>query len=237
MIRNLKILLAAVMALVTLGAISASGAQAAEYHCTVEPCRGTLKPDGAVPSKTAHHVFVVKGKNAAGEPVSGSFTCNQLTGEGLSNTKTTKEFTATGLACDGCAIVGTPCDVDFNGCDYHFVAGPPSTVTIKCPAGKQIEITIKENGTTLKCTIDIPAQGPLGGITYHDAAEPPTRTELTVQALVKDITGIIATPAAGSSCIPYVGFNGSATEGEYTTGNTIVTGETITGVHVGGWYE
>jgi hypothetical protein len=233
MIRNLKVLIAAAMALAALGAISASGAQAAEYHCTVEPCRGTLKPDGT--TKTAHHVFIVKGKTGSGELVSGSFTCGQLTGEGLSNTKTTKEFTVTELACDECNIAGTPCTVDFNGCDYHFVAGPPSTVTIKCPAGKQIEITIKSAGV-LKCTIDIPAQGPLGGISYHDAGT--TKTELTVETAVKDITGINATPAAGGgSCIPFFGFNGLATEGEYTTGNVIVTGETTAGMHGGAWYE
>jgi hypothetical protein len=68
MIRNLKILLAAAMALAALEAISASGAQAAEFHCTVEPCRVTLKPDGT--GKTAHHVLVVRKGEA-----SGSFTC------------------------------------------------------------------------------------------------------------------------------------------------------------------
>jgi hypothetical protein len=235
MIRNLKILIAAAMALAALGAISAGGASAAEYHCTVEPCRVTLKPDGT--GKTTHQVFILKGKNGAGEAVSGSFTCNELDGTGLANTKTTKELTITGATPTGCSIAGTPTTIDMNGCDSLFIAGPPSTVTIKCPAGKQIESTILSAGV-LKCTIDTPAQGPLTGVTYHDANTGGVpKTELTIETLIKDVTGINATPAAGGSCIPYVGFNGLATEGEYTTGNTIVTGETTAGVHGSVWYE
>jgi hypothetical protein len=92
------------MALAALGAIAASGALAAEYHCTVEPCRVTLKPDGAVPSKTAHHVFVVIGTDASKNAVSGSFTCNSLDGTGLSETKATKELTITELTFTGCSI-------------------------------------------------------------------------------------------------------------------------------------
>jgi hypothetical protein len=235
MIRNLKVLLAAAMALAAFGAIAASGASAAEYHCTVEPCRVTLKPDGT--AKTAHHVFIVRGKNGAGEAVSGSFTCSSLDGEGTSLTKTTKELTIINLNYTECNIAGTPVTVHMNGCDYHFVSGPPSTVTIKCPAGKQIELTILSAGV-LKCTVDVPAQT-LGGITYHDANTGGVpKTELTVETAVKDITGINATAAAGGSCIPFIGFNGVTAEGgEYTTGNTIITGETTAGVHGGVWYE
>jgi hypothetical protein len=231
MIRNLKVLLAAAMALAALGAIAASGALAAEYHCTVEPCRVTLKPDGT--TKTAHHVFIVKGKNGEGASVSGSFTCNGLDGEGLSNTKTTKELTITALNYTECNIVGTPVTVHMNGCDYHFVAGS-LTMTIICPVGKQIEWTILSAGV-LKCTIDVPAQGPLGGIIYHDISG--TKTEATVEVRAKDITKIEATPAAGGSCIPFVGFNGAADEGEYSTANIAVTAETTAGVHGGFWYE
>jgi hypothetical protein len=36
MIRNLKILVAAAMALAALGVFGASGAQAAEFHCSAE---------------------------------------------------------------------------------------------------------------------------------------------------------------------------------------------------------
>ncbi len=58
MIRNLKVLFAAALAPTALGAIAASAQGADEFHCSVEPCRGTLKPDGT--GKTAHQVFVVE---------------------------------------------------------------------------------------------------------------------------------------------------------------------------------
>jgi hypothetical protein len=46
MIRNLMVLIAAAMVVAACGAISASGVQAAEGHCGVEPCMITVKADG-----------------------------------------------------------------------------------------------------------------------------------------------------------------------------------------------
>jgi hypothetical protein len=86
MIRNLRVLFAAVMVLGVLGA--AGAAQAAEpeplFHCSVEPCKLKLKPDtDPEKTKTAHHVFIVK--NSGGESI--SFTCNQLDGTATTSTK------------------------------------------------------------------------------------------------------------------------------------------------------
>jgi hypothetical protein len=36
--------------------------------------------------------------------------------------------------------------------------------------------------------VEVSPQGPLGGITYHEVAESPAKTELTVQTQIKDIT-------------------------------------------------
>jgi heat shock protein HslJ len=103
MIRNLKVLMVGAMALVVLGAVGVSGAQAAEpeFHCSVEPCRATLDPDGAVPSKTAHNVFIIDK-----EGKSGSGTCNQITGEATSATKTTKEGTVINIKYHTCTFSG-----------------------------------------------------------------------------------------------------------------------------------
>ena len=68
MIRNLKILIAAAMALAAFGATSATSAHAAdEFHCAISPCTLTLQPDGAAGSTTAHHVLVFKGENHQGK--------------------------------------------------------------------------------------------------------------------------------------------------------------------------
>lgn len=218
MIRNLKVLLAAAMALTAFGIMSASGAQAAEFHCSVEPCTATLKPDGT--AKTAHHVFVVK-KGAA----SGSFTCNELSGEGTANTKTVTEITFKKLLYSGCSIAGSAVTVHMNGCEYKFSSH--TTVTILCPAGKEIELTV--GGPPALCTVKIPAQGPLEGSHYANIN---SKAEITAFPTVPKVTG-----TAGAGCKAIVGFEGHFTEAEYTTGNTIVTGETHAGVMANIWWE
>jgi hypothetical protein len=136
MIRNLKILTLVAMALAAFGATSASGAQAAEFHCSVEPCIVTVKPDGIVGSKTAHSVLVVK-QGAVGV----STTCQQVTADALSLIKTFKEITLTGIVYHVCDVAGELSTVRMNGCEYHFVVGGfhHATMQIKCPAGKVIE--------------------------------------------------------------------------------------------------
>ncbi len=75
MIRNLKALLVAALALTALGAIATSAHAADEFHCSVTPCRGTLATDGG--AKNAHHVFIVENE-ATSKSV--SFTCESLRG-------------------------------------------------------------------------------------------------------------------------------------------------------------
>jgi hypothetical protein len=226
MIRNLKVLMLAAMALAAFGVLGASGAQAKEFHCSVEPCTATLKPDGAVGSKTAHHVFIVE--NKVGESV--SFTCEQITGEGTSSKKTAKELLIKNISYDGCSVVGgSAVTVKMNGCKYLFKA-EPGTVTIQeCETGKHIEINL-ETG----CQFTIGAQGPLTGIAYHTSGVAPNR-EMTVETNVKGIVTTISEGGTKAKC----GITPEATlEGTYTTGNTIVTGETDPG---GGmaetWFE
>src|SRR3978361_267930 len=160
MIRNLKVLIAAAMALMAFGALSATAHAAEEkFHCNVEPCTATLLPDETAGTATAHHVFVVKGKTPAGAEGTVSFTCNQLTGEATSNTATSTELTFTNLVYENSAA--TPEDkckigasetvtVEFTGCDYLFKstggATDSATVSLQCPVGKSVHI--KGNGTT-----------------------------------------------------------------------------------------
>ena len=225
MIRNLKILIAAAMALTALGAIGASGAQATEYHCSVEPCTVTIKPDGAVPSKTSHHTFVL-----TQGAVSVSTTCNELTGYATSNTKTTKSLTFTGLVYHGCNIAGSPSEVKMNGCDYLFTAtaGATSSVTVTCPVGKKIEIIEPVTG----CIISVGSQAAVPGIKLHD---PKTggveKTEITVEANVKLEKEVTANNKCGA-----FGLKEGGIVGDYTTGNVELTGETHPGIHASIWF-
>jgi hypothetical protein len=235
MIRNLKVLLAAAMALAAFGVLGAASAQAApEFHCEVEPCTYTLTPDGAVGSKTAHHVFIVEN---AGTTESVSFTCNQITGEGTSTKKTTTEVTIKNIKYDECSVVGGgEINVNMNGCAYLFKAVKAfeatgkenGTVTIECEAGKKIEVKIVATGGIFT----IGAQGPLGGITFHNLNG--EKKEVTVETNVHEI-GV-----TGDGTAAQLGINPNQTlTGTYTTGNTIVTAEkdNLNKEMVNCWYE
>lgn len=219
MIRNLKVLLAAAMALAAFGIVNAAGAQAAEFHCSAEPCRYTAKQDGT--GKTAHQVFIVKGGTE-----SVSFTCETISGEGSSATKTASSVTVENIAYGSCTVNGSPgVTVVMNGCKYQFSASGSVTVT-GCASGKKIEVKIGE-----ACTFTIGEQGPLSTIKYHTIGTTPNR-EVTVETAV---TGI-STTADGTQANCKINPNQTLT-GEYTTGNAIVTGETSAGVMADAWFE
>jgi len=229
MIRNLKVLMLAAMALAAFGVTFASGAQAAEFHCSVAPCTFTAKPDlktgESLPSRTAHHVFIVE--NAAGASV--SFTCEQITGAGTSATKTATTLelgTVAAIEYHNCLVGGSgKVNVRMNGCKYNFSSAGTVTIT-GCNAGKSIEVEIEET----KGIVTIAAQGPLNGIKYHTSGVTPNR-EITVETAV---TGIAVT------CDGNVLIDCSKTplQGTYTTGNTLVRGETDPGgVMADAWFE
>jgi hypothetical protein len=218
MIRNLKVLLAAAMALAAIGAVSAGAAQAAEFHCSVANCRFTALPDGS--GTTAHHVFIVENSTKS-ESV--SFTCNELRGEGTSVPTTTSEVTLEAIKYETCKVNGTPgVVVDMNGCDYLFKAA--GTVTIKCPEGKKIEVTVPGG-----CTFSIAAQGPLSTIGYTTIGTSPTR-EVTVTANVSPIA-----VTGNATCNSLIN-TGQTLTGTYTTGNTKVRGETQAGAIADAWF-
>ena len=231
MIRNLKILVAAAMALGVLGAFSASGAQAAEFHCSVEPCAGRLKPDETTGTKTAHHVFVVENLTTT-EAV--SFTCSSLSGKGtVAVKKTTTEVEVGGAVGSASALVYSECTIngspgvtfDMNGCKYNFTVAGNVSITGCTNAAKQIEVTIPE------CTFDIPEQGPLSGVTYHTIGTTPNR-EVTVSTNVHNIK--INATGSTSGCKINPSQTLTVTD---TTANSIVTGETPFGVMADAWWE
>jgi hypothetical protein len=225
MIRNLKVLLAAALALAAFGAITASAHAADEFRCTVAPCRGKLSTDGTL--KTAHHVFIVE--NGTGGSV--SFTCESLRGtaEFVSGTDVSLSWSRVANgdreAYDNCEVSGSPgVIVHMNDCKYTFTRGSTTDaaagtkdeaeVHVECPVGETIEITMPPPST---CVFRIGAQtlggsNTKGGIGYHTEG-----TEVTVTANVK---GIQVTTNGNCSA-----FITGTLEGTYTTGNTLVTGE------------
>ncbi len=229
MIRNLKILLAAAMALMAFGALGASGAQAAEFHCSVEPCAVKVLPDGkpGPTGKTAHHVFVIKqGANSF------STTCESIVGEGTASTKTLKALTIGNIKGSNCGFLGKSATLTMNGCEYLINASGGikggGTLTIVCPPGKEIEAGLVGGG----CMYRIPSQGPLNEVKFHDAETGGVKeSELTVEVAVENI----AVKVTEEDCW---GMEEGAATAEFTTGNTILTSETDPGgVKANFWWE
>jgi len=227
MIRNLKVLLAAALALTALGAIAASAHAADEFNCSATPCRGTLKPDGT--GKTAHHVFIVE-NTAKTESV--SFTCETLSGEGSIATSPATQVTAENLNYANCTANGSSgVVVDMNGCTYSFKALNGTTdgaeVTVACPTGKQIEITY--NG----CVMDVKGGFSATGIGYSTVGVSPNREITATTSNVVIPEAQIKATGTKAQCL----INPEqALLGTYTTGNTLVTGETAGGEMKDAWY-
>jgi hypothetical protein len=207
MIRNLKVILLAGMALAAVGALGAGAAQASGelYHCSVEPCKVIINPDGSVGSKTAHFVFDFR-VNSGNLTTT---TCNRMTGHATSNTKTTTELTVTEIKFTECNVAGQAATMLTNGCHFLLTSGTEGTLHLQCPAGQSIQDTF---GT---CVLSIGAQT-LSGVKYHNVG-----TEFTVEML---ISGIHGTTTAGCP-----GGAGTFTNGEITTNNLLFTGQTDPG--------
>jgi len=241
MIRNLKVLLLAAMALTAFGALNAAGAHAAEekFHCSVEPCRLTARSDGTTNTATAHQVFVVSDTSS---PVrSDSFTCASVTGEANSATKTNTELKLENIVyARPCTVNGSgSVDVRMNSCTYLFRSTGGGTVAgaevhIECPGAKHIEIELTNASGVTLCTLEVTPQTVTSGIKYHTIGTAPNR-EATVEAAA---TGINVEPTVGDTAagcgidpakLPWTG--------KYSTGNAIVTGETNAGVMAEAWFE
>jgi len=208
MIRNLKALMLAGVAALALGAIGASAAQAAEFHSSAAETTVTLTTDGT--GKNAHQVF-----DAAGA----SITCAGIAGDG-----TIKGSTATTVTLDvsyegPCTFVGQAATVEMRGCDYTFTSH--GTVSLTNATGKSCATEpIRFSVASPFCEVTI---GNAGGINQNlESVKYSNITvggvkEVTVEANVTNITYT----ASGAGCPE----TGTKSNGQYTTGNTIVTGE------------
>jgi len=244
MIRNLKVLIAAAMALMAFGALSATAHAAEEkFHCSVAPCRATLAPDETAGTTTAHHVFVVKGESNGGVKGSSvSFTCNQLSGEATSALATTTELTFTKLKYlnsageDKCKVgASETVTVDFTECDYKFTStgggtAEGSEVHVLCPPGQAIHIKI--NGTSC-ITIDALTAKAIG---YHDSNIGGAKKIVTATANVALPPAAVTLENIGNANCAAVGLK-TVESATYTTGNTLVKAETEAGVTANAWFE
>jgi hypothetical protein len=192
------------LAALTICAIAANPAQAAVFTNTGGGNTIiTGLPDGT--GTTAHHVI-----NFPGD---GTFTCNSINFQGTAGNKEFAEMTVT-VAYNGCTFRGALATVNMRGCDYLYRANGgfkiASIVEKEC-AKEPMEISITG------CTVKLGEQEFASGILYHPLAveEGTLETKLTKMQW----------QAVGIGCpVP-----GQFSNGEYETGNAILTSESDDG--------
>ena len=217
MIRNLKTLAAGVLALVALGAVVASVAQAAPKFTiagATETTETTLivRKDGT--GKTAHQVLDFWNSQMGEEK---TITCNETIGNATVKGASPTDFTiVTQGFIGGCLYLGQEMTLSNNGCNFTYTAN--GTLHIVSEAGKECkhgkQPIVFETKAPLECKIEIGEQT-IEGITYHNLAD----GTITVNFPETGAPNLVYN-ATGKEC-PF----GTLSTGNFTTGNFIVTGE------------
>jgi hypothetical protein len=199
MIRNLKALGLALVAILALGALSASAAMA-ETGFHSDEAHTILKG-----SQIGTDTFTVN---------AGTVKCGQATYEGTTDEKTETTVTVTPNYSECVAFGFVNTTIDVNGCTYEF-SSHNNNVVIGCGANP---ITV----TAFNCWVTVGSQTTNGGITYghtptaHEVSTTgprPTDIDVTV-----NISGIHYTQHSKSfpGCS-----NGTRTDGKYTGAATV----------------
>lgn len=218
MIRNLKALGLSLIAVLAMGALSASSASAVDHFTNSLP---GVQP--ALMTGIGHEdVFTAGGTKF--ECTTARFAATAVMG----TTEATVDAEYTGKPKDTphgvpCTATGGDITVDMNGCHYVLTGnttgsdnGTDATVWITCPTGKVIQITQPGTGAT----ITVPPQTPtIGGVAYTNIKSPDHAggSAVTIKSTVTGIT---------YECHGFACHFGPQTSGQNATytGHVIVTG-------------
>jgi hypothetical protein len=241
-IRNLKALLLAALAVTAFSALAASSAQAVPKFTAPgagAAAKTTLKVVKDGTGKTAHQVFDISKLDGSGVI---TFTCEELTGSGTVVGESVEEgviatpaFQTTTAVENKCEVVGQPeVRITNTGCDITFTAAGEVKIVNEAThicahstessheAGKE-PITIQSG--SLSCTVEVGAQTVVGKVKYHNLTNALVTVKSGEGETITVETPPIATPLGvtynsyGVGC-PY----GTTTNGKYTTGNLLVQG-------------
>lgn len=219
MLRNLKVFGLSLVAMLAIGAVGVSGAEATvQLHSEGAPTTLTGRED------TPNGLDVGYG----------SFSCVFTNYTGTVSAKTTSTFSLSPEYIN-CSLAGFAATFAPNGCSYLFHVNSIAklgTVDIVCPEGKKITIAAPSIGT-VKCTVTIGPQTGSETFQYTNIGTGATQ-EVTVD--IGEMIGSISyTQTAGTGlgkCSTT-----SASNGRFT-GTLTLTGETDGGgTHTGIWVE
>ena len=218
MIRTLKGLGLALVAIFALSAMAAAAASADEFKSESAPITFTGTQDGAT-----NDVFTT---------TAGTAECNTATYHGTQSgtNATSVKMTATYANCTAFKFAGAT--VSMNTCYYTFTligTGTTGKTDIKCTtAGDSITITAVSLGTT-KCIVHVPEQE-ITGITYTNIGAGATR-EVTIDMNANSIT---YTHTSGTGLGACTGAGTTVQHDGTFVGKEVVTGETDPGTtHTG----
>lgn len=196
MIRKMKVIGLSCVAVLALGAMSASAAQAASWTAAKYPV--TIKATSAALSEWK------MGNGARVLSCAAKFT-GAISGGATNSLNVTPEYT-------GCTSTGgMPTTFQMNGCTYTWTASTltTGTQTINCPAGKEIMLLVYANETKQKegitaCEASVAAQGPLSGLGFSNQGEKEGRyvamnENLAMQAHALKGSKLLCGAAAGTS--------------------------------------
>jgi hypothetical protein len=218
MIRNLKVLMLAVMVSAAVSAVGASAAQAvplfnSEAESTI--LKGTQDGTG----KTAHYVFDFAGA---------TLTCNEVHVVGNQAGKSAELVTLT-AEYTGCVFAGQAATIKMEACDFRFHAN--GDFDIHKHTNSPGNCKHHEQGITINipgCKIIVPEQTGLKSIKYHNIIDPVSgKKVLTVEPLISNITY----DSTGVVCPTQPA--GTYADGTITTNNLIIKGtNSVNGVPV-----
>lgn len=201
---------AAISTLVALAAAIALTAPVARaepvFHSELPQTTITSTPDGS--GKTAHQVFDFSAVI--------NFTCPEVSVHGLQTATETDELKLTPVYPE-CSFGGQPILVQMRGCVYVFHANGEFDIANREGAScstNPMEVTY----IFPSCRFEIGPQSSLKEIKFHNITTAST-AEITVE---QNISGIKYT-TAGTGCLE----SGTFSNGRFTTGNLVLTGEGI----------
>ncbi|MBS1878920.1 MAG: hypothetical protein JST31_05370 [Actinobacteria bacterium] len=205
MVRKLKAFGLTLVAMLALGVVVASAAQANEFKAAEYPA--TIKGE----QKSTHN-FVIGGNR--------TLTCAGAEFNGtLAGASKELTITPTYSSCH-VIIAGSTLDatVTMEGCDYLFTEPAGGKVHFKCPAGKTVVIHVY-NGAGVEhtagnelCRYTIAEQSNLGTVTYANQATTPKTVVQTA-----NVTGVAVKRAFGT-----LGNCGAESQTAVYTGETTV---------------
>ena len=210
MIRKIKFLGMALIAVFAMSAVGVSAASAVEFHSEGSPVSLTGTQEGE------SNGFDIQ----FGETKCKTVDYNGTTPSGVT-TETTITLTP---KYELCTFAGVATTIDTNGCTFviHITGTDQGTVTVECPAGQEITVT---GGT--KCIVHIPPQD-VGEITLTNIG---TGTTREITAHLNGINAITYSQTPGTGVGKCTALTTGA--GKFT-GTATITGETDPGgVHTG----